>query len=312
MDHAQWKERLALILYDELPELQRKETEDHLHACESCRTELEELKKLHHVLKPQTLLEPSEKLLMESRQQLRSALRNEREKKSFWESLREKLYGGAPSYQIALGYCSAIIIGLLIGYAVFGRTTPGPKVVGPTPTNIGRGDVQISNVRFIDANPSDDGQVEFAFDAITPMKVKGPVDSERIQKVLTYALVQEQNPGVRLRAINAIGESQTTPDLEVKKALITTLKSDENAGVRREALSLLQKFPFDQEIKEAFLYVLENDKNAALRIAVIQSLAAKKAGDQEVVNVLKERVETDDNNYIRMKAKAVLQEVSEQ
>lgn len=308
MDHSDWKERLALILYDELPEPQRKETEDHLHACESCRTELEELRKLHHVLGPQTLLKPAEQLLMESRQQLRSALRNEREKKSFWEHLGEKLYGGAPSYQIALGYCSAIIIGLLIGYAAFGRTTPPSKTVA-VPV---RGDVQISNVRFIDANPSDDGQVEFAFDAITPMKVKGRVNDERIQKVLTYALLQEQNPGMRLRAINAIGESQTTPDLEIKKALITTLKSDENAGVRREALSLLQKFPFDQEIKQAFLYVLENDKNAALRIAVIQSLATKKAGDKEVVNVLKERVETDDNNYIRMKAKAVLQEISEQ
>jgi HEAT repeat protein len=145
------------------------------------------------------------------------------------------------------------------------------------------------------------------------MKVKGSINDERIQKVLTYALVQEQNPGVRLRAINAIGDSQVKPDPEIKKALITTLKSDENAGVRREALSLLQKFPFDQETKEAFLYVLEHDKNAALRIAVIQSLSTtKKAGDKEVMNVLKERVETDNNNFIRMKAKAVLQEVSEQ
>jgi hypothetical protein len=311
MKHNEWKENLQLMIYDELPELQRKETEQHLQTCDSCRVEFEELKKLQQVLGPQAKLEPSEQLLMESRQLLRSALREEREKKSFFERLREKLYGGAPSYQVALGYCSAILIGLFVGYLAFGR----PKVehiAQQQKIPIDRGNVQISNVKFIDSNPGDDGQVEFAFDAVTPMKVKGSINDERIQKVLTYALVQEENPGVRLRAINAIEQSQVKPDPEIKKALITTLKSDENAGVRREALSLLQKFPFDKETKAAFLYVLGHDKNAALRIAVIQSLSAKKADDQEVRNVLKERVETDNNNFIRMKAKAVLQEVSNQ
>jgi hypothetical protein len=71
-------------------------------------------------------------------------------------------------------------------------------------------------------------------------------------------------------------------------------------------------FPFDEEIKQAFLHVLMRDKNPALRIAAINSLdSARVEGqprDKDLLEVLKERMQSDENNYIRIRAKAVLKE----
>ncbi|HEY7162541.1 MAG TPA: HEAT repeat domain-containing protein, partial [Acidobacteriota bacterium] len=143
--------------------------------------------------------------------------------------------------------------------------------------------------------------------------VKGNVNDERIQYLLTYALEREQNPGVRLRAVNTIGANKkASADPEIKKALISALKSDGNDGVRKEAMAVLKTYPFDSDIRNAFVYVLQRDANAALRIDAIKSLEENKIQDKELLTVLKEKSESDDNSYIRRRATNILQEVSQQ
>ena len=64
-------------------------------------------------------------------------------------------------------------------------------------------DISISNIQFIDSDPSD-GEVEFTFQASKPVRLKGNVNDPKIQSVLTYAMLNEQNPGSRLNSINAM------------------------------------------------------------------------------------------------------------
>jgi hypothetical protein len=177
------------------------------------------------------------------------------------------------------------------------------------------GTVHISNVKVLDNNPVS-GEVEFTFDAITPMHIKGSVNDERVQKVLTHALLNDENPGVRLRSVSAIASQSETGgppvDPEVKKALLKALRSDENPAVRKEALKALQKLPFDNDIKKAFLAVLLSDKNSGIRIAVINTLDSVKGTgklDNDILEVMKQKMHDDDNNYIRLRAKAVVQEI---
>jgi HEAT repeat protein len=107
-------------------------------------------------------------------------------------------------------------------------------------------------------------------------------------------------------------ESNFTPDDKVKKALITSLKIDENPGVRREALNVLKKFPKDEEIKEAFLYVLSNDRNSGLRVSAINALVDWKQEDisldDEMRNILNKKAEADPNEYVRIRAASLLKE----
>jgi len=324
MNHQQWKEWVNLLAYEELDTERKRLTEDHLNGCQTCREELDQLKRLHRVMDNHAVQIPTESLLNEARQELRAALRMERNKKTTSSRMREWFSQLIPTPQVAMGFAAMLAIGLFAGYAFFKTQTPSTSPIAtvtkekPFSTNvafkelIAQPDIEVSNIRFIDADPSD-GEVEFAYDAYRPMRFKGPVNDPNIQEMLTYALLSEQNDGVRLRAVNTIGaHKQATADPAVKEALITALKSDSNDAVRKEAMAVLKTFEFDREIQEAFLYVLERDANAALRIDAIKSLEGQKIQDKQILNILREKSESDDNSYIRRRAKDYLKEVSQQ
>ena len=167
-------------------------------------------------------------------------------------------------------------------------------------------------MRFIDSDPSD-GEVEFTFEASKPVRLKGKVNDPKIQSVLTYAMLYEQNPGSRLNSINAMDtELPSQYDEDVKDALITVVMTDNNPGVRREALKLMKKFPYDETFKQTLLYVVANDTSSGLRIEALNLLIeAGKQGhklNQDDLNLFKKQLQQDENNYIKLKARTILQE----
>jgi hypothetical protein len=316
MEHGQYEDLLQLSMYDELEPGQRQLLNDHLVSCAVCRTELMELQHLHTVLGHSAVVEVNDELLREARQELRSALRRERTGRTQWQRIRGWMSLPASGYRLVFGSGFAAVVGIVVGYVVFSpslRQESTQPVAGNAAGTDGA--TRITNVRFVDADGSD-GNIEFTFDAVAPVHVRGSVNDENVQKILTHAILNDQNPGTRLRSVNALaGREIKEPDRELKAALIGALKSDENPGVRTEALRVLQSFPFDDEIKDAFLHVLVHDKNSGLRIAAINSLdSARTVGraDQEVLNVMRESMRSDDNSYVRFRAKSVLQEVRNQ
>jgi hypothetical protein len=174
------------------------------------------------------------------------------------------------------------------------------------------GDTRISNIQFLNKNAGN-GTVEFTFDAIKPMHIKGKINDPQVQNVLMYSMLNEDNPGTRLNTINLINSSgQPQPDNEIKNALLSVVKFDNNQGVRWEAMKLLNKFSFDDEIKNALLYVLQNDSSSGMRIEAMNRLVqANKTGstfNKEDLSVFRQKMQQDDNNYIRYQAKTVLKE----
>ncbi|HEX2867002.1 MAG TPA: HEAT repeat domain-containing protein [Ignavibacteriales bacterium] len=323
MEHEKLKEWVQLSVMNELTEEESLELKNHLESCPECSAELEELKHLSGILEKARLEEPDEKTLREARRDLKTALRMERNRKSFGEDILEKLHGFITlNYKAALGSAFTLLLGLAIGYMVFrphtalnGNSSFKPAI---SQEHTAQNDVKIDNLRFEDSDASD-GKVSFSFDAVKPVHMEGNINDEAIQKVLARALVNESNDGVRLRTINTIAAhtgNDSTADPKIKSALISALKHDSNPGVRREALLVLNRFRMDKDIKEAFLYTLSNDKNAGLRVAAINSLQAenpeKIQSDKELIKVLKQKSRDDQNDYIRIRAKAVLQEVIEQ
>lgn len=317
MNHQHYKQWLQLLIYDELEVEQHKLLNEHLASCGECRNELEELKRLHALLANRPGVEPTDELLEEARQELRAALRLERTRQTTWQRVLAAFPSlGVPRYRAAFGGLVMLGVGVFAGYLAFApsSTIDQQQQTAAVPSSP-EGGTHITNVRFIDADASD-GVIEFTFDAVAPVHIKGNVNDEQVQKVLTHAMLNDQNPGTRLRSVNAFAsqmQNRKQPDRELKAALIGALTSDENPGVRKEALRVLQSFPFDDEIKNAFLQVLVHDKNSGLRIAAINGLDSARApgilADQDILNVMKERMHSDDNSYVRIRAKAVLQEV---
>jgi hypothetical protein len=323
MNHNQFKEWLLLSVYDELTPEERKALEQHLPECTGCREELTELNKLSAAAGKRTLIEPSDALLREARRELLVALRIDRSRRGVFERVKEYVSETiAPQYRIAFGAVAMAGVGLFAGYMIFSlpasSSLPGGLLVDEGNAQYSEvGDARIANVRFIDADASD-GMVEFVFEAVKPMRIRGSVNDKSVQRVLTHALVNDQNPGVRLRSVNTIATQvfqAPAQQADIIEALIEALKYDENDGVRREALKVLLQFPMTKQIRDAFFYTLMNDKNPGVRIEAIKGMEKAKdietLVDDQMLNVLQQRVEQDNNNFIRLRARAILQEVQQ-
>ncbi|MBM2839938.1 MAG: hypothetical protein HW412_466, partial [Bacteroidetes bacterium] len=190
MKHDQYKEWLQLLMYDELTADEHSALDQHLRTCGECRQELEELKKFHSTLAQAGALATSDDLLGEARQELRAALRAERSTPPLWNRRTDFVMGLIPNYKIAFGSVAILVVGILIGKTVLSPVQQQPIADVPTTDRITaslEGDTRISNVRFVDSDASD-GEVEFTFDALSPVHVKGSINDERVQRVLAHAL----------------------------------------------------------------------------------------------------------------------------
>ncbi|MCC6638867.1 MAG: HEAT repeat domain-containing protein, partial [Ignavibacteriaceae bacterium] len=112
-------------------------------------------------------------------------------------------------------------------------------------------------------------------------------------------------------SINLVSNNYTKNELTgIKEALVSAASNDENPGVRLQALKTLASLPFDDEIKKTYLHVLVNDKVPGNRIEAINSLVkAIESGfkaDDEILSVFKNQLEQEENPYIKIRAKTIL------
>ena len=321
MTHDGYRELLILSASGDIDAGGKGVLEKHLQTCERCRREYEDLRSFHAALAAYRAgIEPDERLLGEARQELRVALRHERAGHSPWSGwfAPEAI---TPVYRIAFGAALALAIGFFLGRSLFPPSAGDepPRLASPFPAGGVRPEeeeTRITNVHFVDHGRGT-GEIEFTFDAVTPVRMRGSIDDPKIQKVLTHAMLNEENPGVRLKAVNAINrQGVATQDVETKSALIKAMEMDANVGVRKEALNALRRLPFDGEIKKAMLRALMSDSNPGVRVAAINALDPARTSapgvDSDMLDVLKQKAATDDNNYIRVKARAVIQEATRQ
>jgi hypothetical protein len=316
MNHNEYKKLIRLSLYGELNADEQNLIETHLEECDECRGEIEKQKNILTLISSSKTNEVDDALLLEARLQLRGAIRNERNHKRFYESSIQFFSNLIPDrFRLALSGAVLILVGFLSGYLFFNsapiETVEQQQNENNTPS-FNLADINISNINFIDSDPSD-GEVEFTFDAIKPVYVKGRVDDPQIQSVLTFSMLNEQNPGVRLNSINALDNEEVIQfDNDVRDALITVLISDDNPGVRREALGLMKKLPFDEKIKQAYINVLTTDSSSSLKIEAINALVeAGKRGlmlNKTELDLFRQKLQTDENSYVRYRTKTILQE----
>ena len=323
LSHEKWEEWLELSQYGELSDSDQRRLDDHLESCDRCqgyRARLEEFRLLMEDAAPSR---PGETDLREARGALWSTVtlnspgyRSPKEWiDRFLNGLQRLTLNAYPSYRSVLGGALLLFIGLVAGYYLSfqGDRTLGFAASGMDQTDLlTNDDVAISNVRFVDSDASD-GMLEFRFEAVRPVQIRGTVDDPGIQQVLTFAVLNEQNPGVRLRAVNAVSASEGLhSEREIRDALVIVLKTDSNAGVRGEAFNALSRYPFDEEIRDAMIHTLVFDENPALRINAINRLQEQVPAsfDEDLERILRARMVSDENAYIRTMARTVLSNLS--
>ncbi len=316
MKHNEYKQLLQLSLFGELNSEEQLKLKEHLLTCEECRIKLEDQKNLLELISGKHKANVDEKVLIAARNQLRGALRSERSSNNSLNSITDNIfqYFTTP-VKFAFAGAALLIIGFIVGGIFFTKSSQSEFAGQQNGENRFASlseDISISNVRFIDSDASD-GEVEFTFEASRPVHLKGNINDQQIQSVLTYAMLNEQNPGSRLNSINAMNsEKPVQYDNDVKNALITVVMTDENPGVRREALKLMSKLPYDESVKQTFLYVITNDTVSGLRIEALNALIVTGSQghklNQEELNLFRNKLQDDENPYIKLRSKTILQE----
>lgn len=315
MKHNEYRQMIQLSLYGEISEDEQKNLKHHLESCEECRLELEQQKYFLMMVTDNQKYKVNDEFLNEARTQLRDALRSEKLRSRSTSSFGKRIVSLLSSPpRLAFSALVILFAGFILGGIFFSRQEFILQNDNQTFTKaaLSQADTRISNLRFVDSDQSD-GKIEFIFDAVKRVQLKGKVSDPEIQSILTYAMLNEQNPGSRLNSINVMETyGNITSDKEIKDAVITVVMTDENPGVRMEALKLISKFNYDESIKQAYLYVLLNDSSSALRIASLNALIqAAKSGyqlKQNDIELVMKQAKLDDNNYIRLKSKTLLEE----
>jgi hypothetical protein len=315
MEHQTYKEMIQLALLDELNDEELNKLHQHLIECSECQAEYDKLKKYYDVVELNKSEEIDELFLQDARRQFRLKLDYDLSKQTILErifnSFRRNLWANKkPAFAGAF----SLALGLFLGYMVF--SPAGSVRISSISENLGLtgGNTEIANVQFVNST-SNSGEVEFTFDAVKRVTMKGKLNDPSVQKILADALVNEKNPGTRIQTANALANqtmANNKANPKVKSALITALKYDGNPGVRTEALKALLNLPYDNEINETLLYALEHDKNSGMRIAAINGLASAKLNGKEIgqegIKILNQKVKNDDNEYVRIRAASLIKE----
>lgn len=158
-----------------------------------------------------------------------------------------------------------------------------------------------SNVQSIE--PDSSGHVQLTVDEVQRRVVSGSLDEPRIQQLLLEAVREESNPGVRVESIGVLKNNADSE--QVRRALIDAVSHDPNPGVRLKALEGLKPYAGDPDVRKMLTNVLLKDDNAGIRVQAIDLLEAHH--DDSIVGVLQDVVRTEDDGYIRNRARDLLQ-----
>jgi len=330
-------ELLVFYACDELSAEERAAVEEHVGRCAACAASLAAELRLQQVVagaaQPADRLDPAGSLLAQCRSELAEALDEIAPRRGPGGRLlaihpRNWMF---PSLVRHPAWSSAMLIVLGVGVGAVasqwlaspGSPTSGPVVRVSAAPKISEQDLQNMSVGEIKWVPAGSGPGAPSFElhlrSAKPVEIRGNLDDMDVKRVLTYVVTNGQrfDAGVRLDSVDVL--RTRSGDHDVRLVLCAAVRKDPNPGVRLKALEALRGFEQDQDVRQALLDALMNDQCPGVRIEAINSLQNALLGltdergfgpdEQRLVNVLRDRMRKDPNNYIRMRSAAAIRQL---
>jgi hypothetical protein len=295
------KENVALYLYNELGDDARHEVEQHVNRCEACAEELETMKAFHVTMTAMPKLEVTPNLLTASRMELQEALETTTQARGLarfaldpmsW--LRQARF--SPALAAVL-----LMVGFGGGVGATYKMAKGPAVQPEVHGDSAQ--AAISGISNVVMEPGTN-KVSIEYDRTLREKTQGSMDDPNIQNLLLMAARTNYNSGVRMDSIDLL--KQKPDDGRVREGLVFSLRYDSNPGVRLKALEALQgQVKQDIRVRNAMLEALLNDNNPGVRTGALQALEQVKA-DTSVRQALQQLAKDDPNPFIRSESRRVL------
>ena len=300
---------IPLYYYGELTPEQEDSVEEHTHQCRECATAVEQQRQLAAALDRREM--PAPPLLLEDcRADLLATLHggvarlplavSPPKSKGPWGLFLEAVahsLSGAGRLRQPIGALAMLAIGF------FGArlTTSTPRIT-TTPV---KGEDVFTTVRSVQADPA--GSVQISYDETRRNLLRGRVDDPDIQRLM-LAGAHEDNPAVRVEAMDLLRTRAGSGSTEVRDALLNAVAADTNPAVRLKALDGLKPLSGDAEVRKALSRVLLSDDNAAVRMQVVDILVAHR--DDYMVGLLQGMVQRESNDSVRLKLEKALKDMN--
>ncbi|HKW32926.1 MAG TPA: HEAT repeat domain-containing protein [Candidatus Acidoferrum sp.] len=342
---------LVFYVCEEVDESERALIEMHLATCHACSEQLADERAFHSALvsAPQSVdeLDASGILLSQCRSELEEALDDlsapplEEHWRPFgwlrrWMALR-------PAWSGAM----LVLVGILAGAQLVpwmqrnsNNTGQAMNVRAPQPLTPDQfRNMVVSGVNFSPSSGSDSPTVQVQLSAEQPMVLTGTVEDPNMRRALTYVVENGErfDAGVRLDCLDAL--KAAVRDVQVRSALLSAARKDQNPAVRMKALEALREAAGEDDVREAILDALEHDNNPGVRVEAVNLLVGALQGQapdtdaapnaleapviapapgapgsedasfEQVVKVLQELQRRDPNRYVRLRSAAALRQI---
>jgi hypothetical protein len=189
------------------------------------------------------------------------------------------------------------------------------------------------------------GRVQVQLQAEQPMSLSSDEDDVDVRRVLTYVISNSDrfDAGVRLDCLEALRSAAM--DQQVRVALLSAARKDQNPAVRMKALDALRDEAADSGVRNALLDALKHDPNPGVRVEAVNLLVRSlESGDApeavvalesegagvgigvapdaeetptavpmgRILRALEEVRRNDSNRYVRLRSAAALRQINPQ
>jgi hypothetical protein len=149
-----------------------------------------------------------------------------------------------------------------------------------------------------------------------PQMFQGDLQDPRVRSLLMNVIQNGQRFSADNRMASVDLLQSLAGDADVRRSLCRVARTDRNPAVRLKAIEALRGMGHDEQVVDTLLDALVRDSNPGVRIQAIDALRelvenATDAPDQNLVRVLRERMEKDPSTYIRVQSAAAMQRLAE-
>jgi hypothetical protein len=303
-------------LYDELSAEERRAYDTHLVECEPCRRLLDDLLRLHQMLNQRSAVEVTPNMVVRCRQALEEALDREQ---MGWRSLLGTWFAAAGtgssrvSKRAILVPVTLSVLAFTLGWILRSRAPALQPAGKPVISSTLGADLTNLNVKSISQVAPDPqtGDVRITVNAERRMTLEGSLDDPHIRELLVNTVKSYENAGIRRDALDALRSKSDHP--AVREALIFAMRKDPNAGDRLDALKAVQTMDWGSDVHQALLAAAEHDKNPGVRFAAMDTLVnrAVTEKDRALLPALESLATGHSNPYIRVRCAQAIHELAD-
>ncbi len=307
------QEQAILYLMNEMDGTTMLRFERQIEQSTELQTYIEEIRSTLSFTESLSTITPTEEMLQGQRNILRSQIASINEEQSSWtvwlshrisEITRTLDHFRQPVWATV----TYVALAFFIGNYFSTNTSDAEKIPSPTNYTTIQELIQSGAIQTADINiGQNDTPVEFAIQASNEVNVSGNVEDQLVRDLLFYLLLNDKNPGNRLKAVKLM--EQIEPVDETMMVILSSALSDPNPGVRLKSVRLLHQFEPNPTLIDACLKILLEEKNEAIRMEALSILSTSPS--PEIASTLRVIRLVDENDFIREQTARVLADMND-